>query len=149
VYIRSLIHEARINPVGLNWRRFLLAVTPDGKVVGCAQIKPHYDGSSEFASLAVDPPHRGRGTARNLIEQLLKTSPHPIYLTCRSGLGPFYVRFGFRVADQNDLPPYFRRLKRLADIFLHGKHGEALLIMCRYDETSSLNTGSNTYLKLD
>ena len=130
VFIRSLIHKVRINPVGLNWRRFLLAVTPEGEVVGCAQIKPHYDGSLELASLAVEPAWRGRGTARRLIDQLLETSPRPIYLTCRSGLGPFYGKFGFRIANPDDLPPYFRRLKRLVDIFIHVKHGDALLIMC-------------------
>ena len=51
--IRSLIHTVRINPTGLGWRRFLVAVTPQGRLLGCGQIKLHADGSREMASIAV------------------------------------------------------------------------------------------------
>jgi hypothetical protein len=39
--IRSLILEVHINPFGLNWRHFLVAVSSDDKMLGCGQIKQH------------------------------------------------------------------------------------------------------------
>ena len=118
--------------MGLDWRRFLLACLADGEVVACAQVKPHADGTLELASLAVRPAWRGKGLARRLIEQLLSQSPRPIYLTCRTGLGVFYEKFGFHALASDQLTPYFHRIKRLADVFLHRKD-ESLLIMRRDD----------------
>jgi N-acetylglutamate synthase-like GNAT family acetyltransferase len=128
VDIKSLIRLVRINPTGLDWKRFLLASSADGELVACAQVKPHADGTLELASLAVRPAWRGRGLARRLVEQLLSQSPRPLYLTCRSSLGIFYGRFGFRTLASDELTPYFRRLQRLADMFLFRKD-ETLLVM--------------------
>jgi N-acetylglutamate synthase-like GNAT family acetyltransferase len=130
--IKAIIHLVRINPMGLDWRRFLLACLADGEVVACAQVKPHADGTLELASLAVRPAWRSRGLARRLIEQLLSQSPRPIYLTCRTGLGVFYKNFGFHALASDELTPYFHRIKRLADVFLYRKD-ESLLIMRRDD----------------
>jgi N-acetylglutamate synthase-like GNAT family acetyltransferase len=128
VDIKSLIRLVRINPTGLDWKRFLLASSADGELVACAQVKPHADGTLELASLAVRPAWRGRGLARRLVEQLLSQLPRPLYLTCRSSLGIFYGRFGFRTLASDELTPYFRRLQRLADMFLFRKD-ETLLVM--------------------
>ena len=38
--IRALIHEVRINPTGLDWRRFLVAVTSDNALLGCDRLNP-------------------------------------------------------------------------------------------------------------
>jgi N-acetylglutamate synthase-like GNAT family acetyltransferase len=128
--IKALIHLVRINPTGLDWRRFLLASYADGRLVACAQIKPHADGTLELASLAVRPAWRGQGVARRLVEQLLSQSPRPLYLTCRSSLGVFYQRFGFRVLASGELTPYFRRLQRLAAGMMQVfRGGETLLVM--------------------
>ena len=64
--IKALIRLVRINPMDLDWRRFLLASSPDGMLAACAQVKPHADGTLELASLAVGPAWRGRGLARRL-----------------------------------------------------------------------------------
>ncbi len=112
--IRALIHTVRINPSGLDWRRFTVAETPEGQFIGCGQLKPHADGTLELASLAVIPSQRGKGVARALIQKLLAAAPRPLYLTCRSPLGPFYTQFGFRPLTEAELPPYFRRLSRIA-----------------------------------
>jgi N-acetylglutamate synthase-like GNAT family acetyltransferase len=126
--IKTLIRLVRINPMDLDWRRFLLASSADGELVACAQVKPHADGTLELASLAVRPAWRGRGLARRLVEQLLSQSPRPLYLTCRSSLGIFYEKFGFRALVSGELTPYFRRLQRLAGVFLFHKD-ETLLVM--------------------
>ncbi len=110
--IRRLIWKAGINPTGLDWRRFTVAVAPDGELLGCGQIKPHRDGSRELASIAVWPQWRGRGVARKIIERILAENPPPLYLTCRSSLQSFYEQFHFRVLSIAEMPPYFHRIMR-------------------------------------
>lgn len=127
--IKALIHSAQINPMDLDWRRFILAVTPDGEMVGCGQVKPHSDGTLELASIAVRPAWRRRGIARRLIERLLAKSPRPLYLTCASGLRPLYEKFGFRALSESEMTPYFRRLSRLATVFMKMARGQTLLVM--------------------
>jgi amino-acid N-acetyltransferase len=133
--IQKLIRQARINPTGLAWERFLVAADQNGKVIGCCQIKPHSDGSRELASIAVVPEYRHQGIASALIEQLLAKTTGEIYLMCRSSLGPFYARFGFQPIEGIDLPPYFKRMKRLARLIKSmDKSGESLLVMKRFNE---------------
>ena len=86
--IRQLIAQVNINPLSLDWRRFILAVDQDGKVIDSGQVKPHADGSSELASIAVLPEWRGVGVARAIIQSMQGQHPGRIPLTCRSGLGP-------------------------------------------------------------
>ncbi len=130
--IRALIRSAQINPVGLDWRRFTLAVDGSGRLVGCGQIKPHRDGSRELASIAVVPEWRGHGVARALIEHLLETHPGTLYLTCRASLGSLYASFGFQVVDESEMPTYFRWVSRAVRLMRRlGLVGEGLLVMGR------------------
>lgn len=130
--IRELVRGAHLNPTGLDWPRFTVAVTPAQQVVGCVQLKPHRDGSLELASLVVGRDWRGEGVARALIEHLLEAHPGELYLMCRSNLGALYARFGFRPIEGDDLPVYFRRISRLAGVFgMLSKTGEKLLVMKR------------------
>lgn len=112
--IRDLIRRVRINPLALDWRRFVIAVDENDQMIGCGQIKPHDDGAYELASIAVEPAWRGRGVARAIIEHLLAAHPGVLYLTCRSELESFYRPFGFRPIEAAEMPPYFRRIYRLA-----------------------------------
>lgn len=130
--IRALVHEAGINPLGLDWRRFILAVDAEGRVIGCGQIKPHRDGSHELASIVVHPAWRLKGVARSIIERLLADHPGTLYLTCRERLGKFYAKFGFQVAQRDEMSPYFRRLAVLpAFLQRTGIMKEGLLVMMR------------------
>ena len=116
--IRALIHEVHINPTGLEWRRFLVAVTLDNTLLGCAQIKLHYDGSRELASIAVQMNVRGKGIARALIDALLVgETRRPLYLMCRARLEPLYIKFGFQAIDQGEMPAYFQRISRVERLF--------------------------------
>jgi amino-acid N-acetyltransferase len=128
--IRGLIRAAQINPLGLHWQRFVIAVDAQGQMIGCGQVKPHRDGSRELASIAVTPAWRGQGVARAIIEHLLAIHPGTLYLTCRAGLGAFYEKFGFGAIQAADMPPYFRRLSRLAKLATR-LTGENLLVMVR------------------
>lgn len=128
--IRVLVREAGINPFGLDWRRFILAVDTGGRIIGCGQVKPHRDGSRELASIVVHPSWRLKGVARAIIEQLLADHPGTLYLTCRESLGEFYARFGFKPAQLEEMSPYFRRLAVLpAFLKRTGIMKEGLLVM--------------------
>ena len=127
--IKFLVREAHLNPLGLDWRRFTVAVTPQEGIIGCGQIKTHRDGSRELASVVVDPIWRGEGIAKEVINHLVSIHPLPVYLTCRSSLGDFYIRFCFKVVN-DDLPPYFRRVSRLfSKLKKASRRQENLLIM--------------------
>ena len=130
--IRRLVQIGRINPNGLDGHRFIVAMSSNGDVIGCGQIKPHGDGSRELASIVVDPEWRGQGVARAIIERLLDENPGVLYLMCRSALGSFYEKFGFRSISRGEMPRYFRRISRVAGL-LHAlqDEGDSLLVMQR------------------
>lgn len=116
--IRELILRVQINPTGLDWRHFLVAVNSEDELIGCGQIKPHFDGSHELASIAVQEQARGRGVARDVIQELIaRENSRPLYLMCRARLEPMYVKFCFRTIDLKDMPPYFKRIRRAERIF--------------------------------
>lgn len=128
--IKDLIHSVGINPMGLDWKRFLVAVDAQDQVLATGQIKPHGRDIHEMASIAVVPGYRGQGLARAIIEALLKDSPRPLYLTCRSSLGTLYEKFGFRSISYDEMPRYFQRLSKLAGlVFLLASQDENLLVM--------------------
>jgi len=114
--IVTIIREAQINPMDLKWENFLVAVDDaTGEVVGTGQIKTHGDGSRELASIAVIPAHQHRGLAKQIIERLLREHGQDVlYLTCRGEMGTFYEPFGFRAIERDEMPPYFKRLARIA-----------------------------------
>jgi len=132
--IRLLIHSVRINPTGLSWRHFLLAVTLQGNLLGCGQIKPHADGSRELASIAVQAQARSKGVARAVIEALLALETgRPLYLMCRARLKLFYNNFNFHVLELEEMPPYFNRISRAERIINSRAHLEDRLIVMRLD----------------
>lgn len=115
--IKQMIREAHLNPMGINWRRFLVACDADGAVIGCGQVKTHRDGSRELASLVVCQPWRNRGISRALIHALSAGETEPLWLTCASNLVPFYRKFGFEeVASLNQMPAYYRWARRAFDL---------------------------------
>ncbi|MBI4732442.1 MAG: GNAT family N-acetyltransferase [Chloroflexi bacterium] len=132
--IRSLIFAVHINPTGLDWRRFLVAVTPQEDFLGCGQVKRHADGSRELASLAVQEQARGRGVARAIILELLRQeTARPLYLMCRAALEPLYIKFGFRPISLQEMPPYFRRISRLERLVNRKGNPEDRLLVMRLD----------------
>ncbi len=128
--IKSLIHFVGINPMGLDWRRFIVAVDAQDQIIATGQIKPHGRDIHELASIAVVPEYRGQGLARAIMEHLLQDSPRPLYLTCVSSLEPLYQKFGFDSIDYDEMPRYFQRLSKLAGlVFLVASRNEKLLVM--------------------
>jgi len=93
----------------------MIVASEDGRLLACAQIKPHSDGTRELASLAVIPECRGRGLARRLVEHALAQNAPPLHLTCARRLQPLYERFGFRRLRQNEMPPDLGWLARMVN----------------------------------
>lgn len=114
--IKDLIHLVGINPSGLDWRRFLVAVDASGQVIGCGQIKPHGADILELASIAVVPQFQGQGIARAIIEMLLAQGPRPLYLMCIAHNGPMYEKFGFHTIEYKEMPKYFQRISKLFSV---------------------------------
>ncbi len=138
--IITTVRDARINPLGLDWRRFVVA-EDQGQVIGTGQIKPHGDGSRELASIAVFAERQRQGIASGIIQALLNKEPGTLYLTCRNHLETFYGQFGFRRVTGTEMTPYFKRLAFLAKILTPvarsfvGSHVQ-LIVMKREDVTA-------------
>ncbi len=130
--IKALIYETGINPMSLHWQRFRVAKTVEGdQFIGCGQLKPHGDGSTELASIAVAADWRRKGVASAIIEKLMSEGPRPLYLTCVSDNGPFYEKFGFRIVTGAEMTRYFQRLSKIAGLFsaLGVMRGKKMLVM--------------------
>jgi N-acetylglutamate synthase-like GNAT family acetyltransferase len=128
--IKDLIHFVGINPMDLDWKRFIVAVNDQDEMIGCGQLKPHGKDILELASLAVYPEHQGKGIGRTLVEYLLKDSPRPLYLMCESSLGPLYEKFGFQGIPYEEMPRYFQRISKLAGLVTTlARREERLLVM--------------------
>jgi N-acetylglutamate synthase-like GNAT family acetyltransferase len=116
-FIRKLILEVGINPVGLDWRRFIIAVDETGKPVGCGQLKPHGKEVLELASLAVIPGQQGSGIGSAIAARLIESAPRPLYLMCQARLRSYYEKFGFRSLELEEMPRYYRRIKKVLQVY--------------------------------
>ena len=130
--IQQWVRDSGINPLGLKWERFTVAETPAGEVAGFVQLKPRRNDVVELASLVVSEAWRGKGVARILIEDAVARHNGPLYLMCRSGLGPLYEKFGFHRLEENEMPRYYRTMSRLVRFINRFRDtDEYLLIMYR------------------
>ena len=114
--IRAIIRKAQLNPMSLDWPRFVVA-DEDGQIVAVGQVKPHRDGSRELASIAVIPSHQRQGLGRQIIRALLAREPGPLYLMCMDHNDSYYQQFGFRRVEAAALPPALRRIYRAGRVF--------------------------------
>lgn len=128
--IKALIREVRINPMNLDWERFLVAEEAD-EFVGCIQIKPHKDGVKELASVAVSPSRQGQGIGSLLMRAMLEREPGLLYLTCLQHNISYYEQFGFRLLKSNEIPRSFKFVVRLDRILRKLKIIEGGAVMMR------------------
>lgn len=98
VAIRTLVHSEQLNPYGLDWPNFMVAVI--GPVlVGAVQLRRHLDGSRELGSLVVRKEARRRGIASRLIDALLAGTNERVLLITVEALAARYERWGFRQSN--------------------------------------------------
>ncbi|MBP7240444.1 GNAT family N-acetyltransferase [Amaricoccus sp.] len=65
--IRALMKGERLNPVGVDWRNFLVAEDA-GAVIGIVQLRPAGVGAVEIGSLVVRADRRRGGLGRLLVD---------------------------------------------------------------------------------
>ena len=113
--IRTLVRSERLNPYGLDWQNFLVAVI--GPVlVGAVQLRRHRDSSRELGSLVVRSEARRRGIASRLINQLLADTDERVLLITVEALATRYKRWGFRPIEPAAAPAAIRRNYRIGTI---------------------------------
>ena len=128
--ITHIVRTAQINPMDLDWRRFVVA-EEDGTIVGVGQVKSHGHGSRELASIAVIPERQRQGIGSDIIRTLLSNERETLYLMCREEMAAYYERFGFHQISTDQMPQYFRRMHRLTNSFLARKIGVRIIVMRR------------------
>ncbi len=128
--ITRIVRAAKINPMDLDWKRFLVA-EEKGKIIGVGQVKEHRDGSRELASIAVIPERQRQGVGSEIIRTLLSQEEGLLYLMCREDAASFYARFGFSRVAVEEMTPYFKRMHRLTNSFLARKIGMEIIVMKR------------------
>jgi amino-acid N-acetyltransferase len=114
--IRRILREG-LDPTKLDWRRFVVAETEAGEVLGIAQMKDLGDSVQEFGSLVVEPAARGQGIGAVLIRHLAGASTAPVYLLCGERNVDYYLRFGFRELLESEMPAPLRRKWRAGNFF--------------------------------
>jgi len=108
--IYGLVLQNNLNPFGVDWRNFTVAVDDDDRLVGCGQIKQHGD-VEELASLVVRNEWQGRGVSSVLMHALLSRRRMPLWLMCESPLTTLYTRYGFvEVGEVTRLPAFFQSM---------------------------------------
>jgi amino-acid N-acetyltransferase len=106
--ITRLVHSERLNPNGLDWKNFMVAIS--GTVlIGAVQMRQHPEGSRELGSLVVSREHRGHGIAERLISAMLARHPGPVHVITRSANAVHYRPWGFARIDPRDAPRTVRR----------------------------------------
>ena len=113
--ISRLVHGARLNPRGLDWRRFVVAEA-GGAPVGVGQVRRHPDGGRELASLVVLSEHRDRGVAGGMIDALLTDEPGPVFTLVDRRYAEHFTRWEFRRVDPADLPRSMARQLRIGRV---------------------------------
>ena len=106
--IRTLVRSERLNPYGLDWPNFLVAVIGPA-LVGAVQLRRHRDGSRELGSLVVRKEARGRGIASRLINALLAGTNERVLLITVEAFAARYGRWGFRPIETAAAPAAIRR----------------------------------------
>lgn len=133
--ITQLVHGERLNPHGLEWVNFVVAVMGN-TVIGAVQMRQHADGSRELGSLVVSRAHRGQGIAGRLITALLARHPDTVHVITRHANANHYRPWGFAVIDARDAPRSVRRNRLIGQMvsvlsLLQGRRPRRLVILRR------------------
>ncbi|MBI1297503.1 GNAT family N-acetyltransferase [bacterium] len=132
--IRRILREG-LDPTKLDWRRFVVAETEAGEILGIAQMKDLGDSVQEFGSLIVEPAARAQGIGAALIRHLVGASTVPVYLLCGERNVDYYLRFGFRELLESEMPAPLRRKWRAGNFFAR-RLGTRVAAMI-FDKTNS------------
>jgi amino-acid N-acetyltransferase len=134
--IALLVRSEHLNPLGLDWRRFVVASDATG-LRGAVQLRIHADDSRELGSLVVRGDSRGRGIAARLIDALLASATSRVLMITGAKFARHYERWGFRRIGPARTPPGVRRNYYFGQIvgsllsLLRGRRPKELAILDR------------------
>jgi N-acetylglutamate synthase-like GNAT family acetyltransferase len=134
--ITTLVRNEHLNPIDLDWRRFVIATDRSG-VLGAVQLRKHADHSRELGSLVVRRDARGRGIAARLIDRLLAPIATRVLMITGAAFAAHYERWGFRPIDPDKAPAavrrnyYFGKIVGGAISLLSGRQPRRLAILDR------------------
>lgn len=109
--IQKAVLREKMNPLGLDVTRFVIAESSGGEISGFGQLAP-LDGSAssgsqrlELKSLIVEPEHRNEGVGKALLRELVaRARDSEIYLTTLASTAPFYESANFAVLSSAQIP---------------------------------------------
>lgn len=101
--IATLVRSEWMNPIDLDWHRFLVAADASG-IAGAVQLRNHFDGSRELGSLVVRPDMRARGIAARLIDALLLFARGRVYMVTGARFASHYEHWGFAPLEVTSAP---------------------------------------------
>jgi amino-acid N-acetyltransferase len=87
-------------------KEYVVAIAPDGAIVGTGSLKVYSTTLAEIAGLAVRDDQQGQGVGKALVEALLVDARalglHEVFGLTRKPL--FFLRLGFRVVEKEQFP---------------------------------------------
>ena len=139
--IWRIIRNRRLNPFGIDWSKFLVAVDPEERVIGIGQLKSHRRDSVELASIAVVRRYERQGIATDIIVSLIRRAEPGVWLSCLQKMREFYRQFGFEEVPPKDVAPgYYRIFARVSSIIaLFGGANQRVIAMRISDVPSTLS----------
>jgi amino-acid N-acetyltransferase len=89
-----------------NFREFVVATDPDGRIVGCGALRVYGESLAEVCSLAVESSMQRSGLGRRLVERLVENAQDlAISRVFALTLNPqFFGRLGFEVVAKDEFP---------------------------------------------
>lgn len=135
VAITRLVHSERLNPHGLVWQNFVVAIRGTA-LIGAVQMRQHPEGSRELGSLVVSREQRGQGIAGRLIGALLTRHPGPVHVITRDANAVHYDAWGFERIDTRDAPRTVRRHRLMGQMvsvmsLITGRRPRRLVVLRR------------------
>lgn len=122
----------------VEWRNYAVALSPEGSVVGCCQVKTRRCGTREVDTLCVDRAWRSGTVAARLMRFVIENNPHPLWGTCPDNVVAFQKRNGGTVVtDPCLMPPFLRRRQRLFNFLLRLARKKTRLAVMMLDEAPS------------
>ena len=103
---RGLMLPKSLNQLYQSLRDFVVAETPDGRIVACGGLHISWEDLAEIRSLAVEEEYQGDGLGREIVRLLLAEAPQ-LGVTKVFALTyqvDFFLRMGFHVIPKETLP---------------------------------------------
>ena len=134
--IRGMVFAERMNPLGLDPARFLVADAAGGGgggLLAIGQLKTMGDGAYEVSSLVTAKDARGAGVGAALLAALVDSAPSPstLYLTTITPRVPFYERAGFAVLPASAVPPSLWVEAAVGSVVARAVAGAGLVVMSK------------------